>query len=199
MSTSGTTGSGIPAGFVGGYFRLHRGETIAMAIIGLVLGILALVFPGASLLTVAILFGSYLIAAGIYRITLAFIAPDLTRGTRWFTGILGVLVVIAGIFCLANPFSSLFVLAIVIGIGWIIGGVLDLTAAATGAIHPRWFGWVTGIVAILAGIATFMLPGLAVSAFVMIAGILLIVVGITTLFMLPRHATESTAPQAATA
>jgi uncharacterized membrane protein HdeD (DUF308 family) len=169
-----------------GVLKIHRGELIAVAILGIILGVIALVWPGATLLTVAVIFGIYLIASGIFRITAAFVADGLTTSLRWLTGIMGLLVIVAGVICLANPFSSLVVLAFVIGIGWIAEGVIDVMSAVRGAIRPRWFGFVSGVVSILAGIATFVLPAFAIVTFVIFGGVLLIVVSVTTLLTLPR-------------
>jgi uncharacterized membrane protein HdeD (DUF308 family) len=171
-----------------GMLQIHRGTLIAIAAIGLVLGIVALVLPGASLLTVAIVFGSYLVASGIFRIVAAFAVGTLGVQQRWITGILGLIVVIAGVLCLADPFTSLVALAFLIGIGWIAEGAVDIVAAVRGTITPRWFGWVSGVLAVLAGIAAFVMPGVALTLFVTIAAILLIVVSLSTLLTLPRTA-----------
>lgn len=166
--------------------RINRGVLITVSIIGIVLGILALVWPGASLLTVAIVFGSYLVASGIFRIVAAFSVDSLSTGQRWLTGIIGLIVVIVGVIALADPFSSLYALAFLIGIGWIAEGIVDVVAAIRGTVIPRWFGWVSGILSILAGITVFLLPGLALNLFVTIGAILLIVVSVSTLLTLPR-------------
>lgn len=186
MTTPNDPTSGLFPGIPLGMLRVHRGELIAVSIIGIVLGAIGLVFPGATLLTVAILFGSYLIASGIFRITAAFIAETLSTGLRWLTGIMGLLVIVAGVFCLANPFDSLIVLAYVIGIGWIAEGVIDIAGGVRKAVSPAWLAIVSGIVSIVAGIVTFVLPALAVTTFVLVGSILLIVVSVTTLLTLPR-------------
>jgi len=171
-----------------GVLQIHRGQLVAVAIIGIILGIVGLFFPGAALLTVAILFGIYLVASGIFRINSALLAHSLSAGIRWLTGILGVLVVVAGVICLSDPFQSLIVLAYVIGIGWIAEGVIDIMAAVQGSTHPRWLGWVSGLISVIAGIIIFVLPALAVTTFVFIGSILLLVVSISTLITLPRKA-----------
>ncbi|MCU1558219.1 MAG: hypothetical protein JWN09_2214 [Microbacteriaceae bacterium] len=186
MTMPANSTHGLLPGVPVGVLKIHRGELIAVAIIGIILGVIALVWPGATLLTVAVIFGIYLIASGIFRITAAFVADGLTTSLRWLTGIMGLLVIVAGVICLANPFSSLVVLAFVIGIGWIAEGVIDVMSAVRGAITPRWFGFVSGIVSILAGIATFVLPAFAIVTFVIFGGVLLIVVSVTTLLTLPR-------------
>lgn len=176
------------AGILPEMLRVHRGQLIGVAVIGLALGIVALLFPGASLLTVAILFGIYLIASGIFRITAAFVATGLSNGMRWLTGLMGLLIVVAGIICLSNPFQSLIVLAVVIGVGWILEGIVDLAAGFRGVVHPRWFAWASGIISIAAGVAMFVLPAAGVLALVSIGGILLIVLSATTLLTVPRKA-----------
>lgn len=169
-----------------------KGTIIAVAIIGIVLGVIALVWPGATLLTIAILFGTYLIATGIFRVSAAITSDVLSTPFRWLLGILGVLVIVAGILCLANPFSSLFVLAIVIGVGWVLDGLADVTAGATGRSRaPKWLAIVSGVVSIIAGIVVFMLPGLAIATFVIFGAILLIIVSATTLLTLPFRPTNT--------
>jgi uncharacterized membrane protein HdeD (DUF308 family) len=178
----------LPSSFI----SVHRGELVGVAVVGIVLGIIALVWPNATLVTIAIVFGIYLVVSGIFRITVAFLAHHSTTGMRWFTGILGLLVVAAGVYCLANPARSLLVLAFVIGFGWIAEGVIDIMAGILGVVSPRWLALVSGVVSIIAGIVTFTLPGLAVPAFLLIGAVMLIVVSVSTLLTLPRrHAVAS--------
>jgi uncharacterized membrane protein HdeD (DUF308 family) len=181
--------AGIPAGFL----KIHRSQLVVVAVVGLVLGVIGLFFPGATLLTVAILFGIYLIVSGVFRVTAAFLVDTASTGLRWLTGIAGVLVLAAGVICLANPFQSLIVLAVVIGIGWIAEGVVDLVAGVRGAVHPRWFAYLSGIVSIAAGVAMFVLPAAGILSLVVIGSILLIVVSLTTLLTLPRVARKGKA------
>ncbi len=168
--------------------RVHRGQIVAIAVIGILLGVIGLIFPGATLFTVAVLFGSFLVAAGIFRIMASVTAEELSAPLRWLSAILGVLVVITGVLCLLDPWGSLIVLAFVIGIGWIVDGVIDFMAGLKHAIRPRWFGFVSGIVSIAAGVAMFVLPAAGVAALVTIGAVLLIVVSVTTLLMIPRRA-----------
>lgn len=169
-----------------GLLKVHRGQLVAVAVTGVVLGVIGLVFPGATQLTVAIIFGSYLIASGIFRITAALVADNLTTSLRWFTGVMGLLVIIAGIVCLANPFRSIAVLALVIGLGWIASGLVDFLAGLRGAVVPRWLGFVSGIVGIAGGVAMFVLPAAGLTALVAIGSVILIIVSGATLLTLPR-------------
>ncbi|MDH6236750.1 DUF308 domain-containing protein [Cryobacterium sp. CG_9.6] len=170
-----------------GVRRVHRGALITLSMIGLVLGAIGLVWPQATLFTVAILFGIYLIASGIFRIAAAFMQDELTAGMRWLSGVLGAVVVAAGVFCILDPVASLTVLAFVIGIGWIAEGVIDIVSGVRRVVTPRWFAFVSGIISIVAGFVMFVLPTFALAAFLMVASLLLIVVSISTLLTLPRR------------
>ncbi|HEV7950903.1 MAG TPA: DUF308 domain-containing protein [Glaciihabitans sp.] len=172
---------GLPVGVA----AIHRGELIGVAIIGLILGGIALFLPEATLLSIAIIFGSYLIVSGIFRITSAFVTPNLSAGLRWMTGLLGLVIIVAGILCLANPTGTLIVLAYVIGIGWIAEGIVDFTVGFRRTGSGRWLAIVSGVISIVAGLVVFALPGLAASLFVVVVGIMLIVVSVTTLLTLP--------------
>jgi uncharacterized membrane protein HdeD (DUF308 family) len=165
---------------------LHRGQLIAVSIIGIILGLIGLFFPTLALLFVAIVFGIFLVGSGIFRINAALLTHNLPAGIRWLSGILGLLIVVAGVICLSDPFQSLIVLAYLIGIGWIAGGVSDVMAAVQGSVRPRWFGWVAGIVAILAGIVMFVLPALSLATFLVWASVLLLIVSISVLLTIPR-------------
>lgn len=165
-----------------------RATVIGSAVVGIVLGLIALLWPGATLLTIAFFFGVSLIIAGLFRIFLGFSANSLPSRTRWLLGILGALVVIAGIICLADPAGTLVFLAVLIGIAWIFNGVHDLMSGFAGVTGgPRWMAIVAGVISIIAGIVVFTLPGLAIATFVTVGAILLIVVSLATLFALPRR------------
>jgi len=165
---------------------VHRGEIVAVAILGVLLGLAALFWPSGTLLTVAIIFGSYLVASGIVRTTSAFVVPGLDPGMRWLTGILGLIVTIAGVLSLPNPFGSLIIIAFVGGIGWIARGIAGLVAGVRHTTSPRWFAFVGGGVSILAVIAMFLLPAFALRAFQFIGAMLLIALSVATLLTLPR-------------
>jgi uncharacterized membrane protein HdeD (DUF308 family) len=165
---------------------LHRGQLIAVSIIGIVLGLIGLFIPTLALLFVAIVFGIFLVASGIFRINAALLTHSLPAGIRWLSAILGILIVAAGVICLADPFGTLIVLAFLIGIGWIANGISDVMGAVQGSVHPRWFGWVAGLISILAGIVMFVLPAAGLKTFVLIGSILLIVVALSALLNTPR-------------
>ncbi|BDI23178.1 HdeD family acid-resistance protein [Herbiconiux sp. L3-i23] len=172
--------------------RAYRGQLIAVAVIGLVLGIIGAIFPAATALTISIIFGAFLLVLGVSRIVSAIIAHSLNAALRWLSAIVGVLLLAVGVLCLADPFEAWSTLAIFIGIGWIIDGVMDIAAGVNGAVHPRWFAWVSGIISIAAGVAFFVLPFTSLALLVQIGSFLLIVVSLSTLLTLPRKSKAET-------
>lgn len=167
-----------------GYPQLMRGlrtGVIVLSVIAVLLGVAAIVWPGATLFTIAMLFGIYLVVTGIARVSFAVGAKPLRPALRWFVGVLGAAIVVVGVVLLSNPAASLLVFAILLGAGWILEGVISIV---TGVIEvgfmPRWWAVVSGIIGVIAGITVLMLPTVALQAFVIVGGSLLIVIGLST-------------------
>ncbi|AJM77279.1 HdeD family acid-resistance protein [Rathayibacter toxicus] len=163
---------------------MERGWILAVSVIAIGLGVIAIVIPGPTLVTVAIVFGIHLIAVGVFRLLLASTASRLEARVRWLTGLLGVLILTAGILCLSNPFESLSILGLVIGGGWILDGLSSIASGRTVA-GPVWWPIVAGITSIVAGVLTVIMPVLALASFVTVVAVLLIVVGVSGLLLLP--------------
>ncbi|MFJ6094599.1 HdeD family acid-resistance protein [Williamsia muralis] len=187
--TSSRTNAFVPQSFPDQLRNAVRAGLIASAIIGIIVGIVALVWPEPTLLVVALLFGITLIFTGVYRLTVAFSAKLLPTSMRVFFGIMGAIVLIAGIICLFNPGESLVLLAIVIGVGWIFQGAQEIAAGLAGAHYaPKWFLIGSGVFSVVAGIIVLFLPGAAIATFLIVGAILLVVVSVVTLLTLPRAA-----------
>ncbi|MEP9392029.1 DUF308 domain-containing protein [Gordonia sp. VNQ95] len=164
-----------------------RSAIIATSILGIVLGVIAVVWPSATTIVLAVLFGISLIITGIFRIYQAFAATFIAPGWRILLGILGFAILALGIIALFHPGNAVWLLALFIGVGWIFQGVGDLYAAVTKSGHaPTWFLVLSGIIGVLAGIAMISLGGVGVDLLVLIGGIFLIVISIASLFTLPK-------------
>ncbi|WP_207836926.1 HdeD family acid-resistance protein [Williamsia soli] len=179
----------VPQSFPDQLRNAVRAGLIASAVIGIIIGIVALIWPGPTLLVVAILFGITLVFTGIYRLTMAFSAKLLPTGIRVFLGVMGAIILIAGLVCLFNPGESLLLLAIFIGVAWIFQGIQEVAAGLSGAHYaPKWFLIGSGAFSIIAGIIVLFLPGVAIETFLLVGAILLVIVSVVTLFTLPRAA-----------
>lgn len=148
-------------------------------VLAVVLGILVLVWPEATLSVLAILFGLYFLIAGIVHVCRGFFTAGVGVGGRVLSILFGVLLIIAGIIAIKNPLNSLVLLAMILGISWIVEGVVGLVE--TSHDSSRWFGWLFGIIAIVAGTVLLVTPIGSLSVLVLIGGIFLIGSGVIQL------------------
>ncbi|WP_344403330.1 HdeD family acid-resistance protein [Streptomyces longisporus] len=147
-------------------------------IASLVLGVLVLVWPGASLLAAGVLFGVYLLISGIFQLVAAF-GTHKTTALRVLAFISGSLSILLGLFCLRGPMRSILLLALWIAIGWLIRGITQTLAAASDSTMPAR-GWqiFLGIVTFLGGIVLIDSPLHSVAVLTLLGGIWLVAVGV---------------------
>lgn len=167
-----------------------RTFVIFSSLVGIAMGVAALVWPEASLLIVGVLFGISLIVTGLTRLFIAFAVTRASSAMRLLLGLLGGVVFAVGVVATINPVKSLVLLGIVIGVGWIVGGVQDLFGLRiTSQLAPRWLVVVSGVVSVLAGIAMITLPAIAtLGAILWILATMLIAVSVVTLLTVPAKA-----------
>ncbi|GAB3126233.1 HdeD family acid-resistance protein [Glaciibacter psychrotolerans] len=166
--------------------RLTKSEVmwirIAIALSGIlaiVLAVLMLTWPQKTVAIVAVLFGVYFLVTGIFRVARGIFAAGTSAGVRVLAILLGVLLIVAGIVTIRNPLNSLVVLAMIIGISWIIEGIAAIVETASDS--SRWFGIVFGIISVLAGIVVLISPLESINVLVVIGGIFLLISGVIQL------------------
>ncbi|MBC9728043.1 HdeD family acid-resistance protein [Streptomyces sp. TRM68367] len=145
----------------------------------LVLGILVLVWPGASLLTAGVLFGLYLVISGVLQLAAAF-GTHRTTSLRVLAFVSGALSVLLGLFCFRGPLQSLLLLALWIGIGWLFRGLTQTLAAVHDPAMPaRGRQIFLGVLTAVAGIVLIDAPFESVAVLTLVGGIWLVAVGAT--------------------
>ena len=156
----------------------HWGWVLAFGIITLLIGIVALVWPGRTLVVVAVLFGIQLIVMGIFRFVSAFASDDATGGTRVLLALLGVLSLIIGLYAVRHVLITLLALALLLSIFWIVSGAVEVfTALSHREMQHRGWNAVMGIVSVLAGIVILVYPGISLLVLAVVLGIWLIIFG----------------------
>jgi uncharacterized membrane protein HdeD (DUF308 family) len=182
-TTTHTTGGGT----------LVRAWVVGLAVGAILLGVIGFLLPEVALLSVALLFGIHLLGTGIFRLTLSFADDRGSKRSRALVGVLGALTIVAGVLCLSNPWESLVVLGIVIGLGWILDGLADLADGTVGhSGGPRWLVVASGIVSLVAGVIMLIIPTVtAVATVVLVGSIMLVLVGVATLLLLPARRRRS--------
>jgi uncharacterized membrane protein HdeD (DUF308 family) len=86
------------------------------------------------------------------------------------------LLFILGVAAIRNPIPSLTVLGMVVGVAWIVEGIMALTENESGG--SRWYGITFGVLSIIAGVVVLFLPVESLAALVIFGGIFLVVLGI---------------------
>jgi uncharacterized membrane protein HdeD (DUF308 family) len=158
---------------IGRYWWLPLGA----GILTILVGILALAYPGPTLLVVGLLLGIYLVLWG---------AVSTFRGVSGSEGmppalrivliVVGLLALLAGLWLIVRPEESVPAVAWVIGFWWVATGVLQLIR---GAVVPEGRGVtiLLGVLGVTAGAIILAQPAIGLATLVVISGIGLIVQG----------------------
>ncbi|WP_419999823.1 HdeD family acid-resistance protein [Streptomyces boninensis] len=151
---------------------------LAAGIAALILGIMVLAWPGPTLLVAGIFFGLYLLFTGIAQLVAAF-GTHTSAAMRVLAFISGALSVLLGLLCFRGPLQSIFLLAIWIGIGWLIRGITETVASVQDDDMPAR-GWhiALGIMSALAGVVLLVSPFESIAVLTIVAGAWLVAMGI---------------------
>jgi uncharacterized membrane protein HdeD (DUF308 family) len=145
----------------------------------LTLGFVLLLWPTPTLGLAAAVLGVALIAAGVICLVEAVVAGEGSSGSRALSAVAGLLYLIVGIMCVRGLFASVELLAVVVGIAWIAGGISEVISAVTG----QRGGWarlgaaVAGAVAVFSGVALAFWPGVTETVLAWTGGLGLLAAG----------------------
>jgi len=150
-------------------------------ILAVAVGIVALAWPGITILALVILFAIYaFIAAGVEAVK-AFSSEK--AGPVMGHLLLGLVDVGAGVIALAWPAPTALVLVLLVGAWATIGGLLEIyTGFLAGApAGTRAFFFVSGLISIAFGVVLFARPGMGAVALALLFGLFNLVYGISLL------------------
>ena len=168
---------GDPADMLGRVGR-HWGWLLFFGIITLVLGVLALAWPGHTLIAIAVVFGVQLVVMGVFRFVASFAYPDLSGGTRVLYALLGVLSLIIGLYALRHVLLTIVALALLLGIFWVVNGTIELfTAISQRELPNRGWNIFSGVLGVIAGFILLVYPAISVLALAVVVSVWLIVYG----------------------
>ncbi len=137
-----------------------------------VLGIALLFSPGAAAVTLAWLVGFGLIIHGIDDIL-------STTPPRWLGILAGLVSLAGGVVSLVWPDVTLWALAVVTGISFIVVGLVRLATGLAARNDPGW-GWLVagGVLSVLAGGLALAWPGTTVLVLALLLGFRTLVIGV---------------------
>lgn len=155
-------------------------------VVSIIVGLILLIWPSETLLVLSILIGIWLVIAGVVRIMQAIFVPEgRSGGVRVMVAIGGLLYLLAGALCLRHPSFTVAVLAAIIGISWLIVGVVEIFAA----FHKGVSGWyragtiTLGVVSIIGALVVLIWPGITLQVIIWLAGLWLLILGVIQVIM----------------
>jgi uncharacterized membrane protein HdeD (DUF308 family) len=160
-------------------------------ILAIIFGLLALAWPGLTLLTLIQVYGAFALIDGVLAIIAA-----ITGGAaapRWWLAVVGLLGIATGLLMFIMPGLTAVVLLYFIA-GWAIAtGVFQIIGAINlrKEIDNEWFLILGGIVSVLFGVGVIMAPGAGALALLWVIGIYAVFLGVMFIalaFRLKKHA-----------
>jgi uncharacterized membrane protein HdeD (DUF308 family) len=151
---------------------------LAAGVISIVVGIVAIAYPGPTLLVVGVIVGAYMVVWGVMTVVSGVGgAEGMTAPIRILLILLGVITVLAGLVMFVRPGESVVVLAMVLGFWWTLAGVLHLVR---GIVVAEASGWniALGLIGVVAGILILAQPEIGLITLVWIVAIGLLLQGI---------------------
>jgi len=152
---------------------------VFIGLVNLAIGIALLVWPSATLTVLAILVGLQLLVAGVLQLFMGVVGPD--DGSRWMVIFVGLLGVVAGLLVMREPLRVIELVVVVVGVFWVVSGLVRLAVAAAGAVPSRSRTALDGLVSVGAGALVLAWPDPTLRVVVLLVGILAIVRGLVML------------------
>lgn len=159
-------------------------------VLALLFGVLALLMPGPTVLSLVLLFAAYALLAGIVYLVGAVRNRRHATGSHapdwWLLLMLGVVSVVAGLLAVMRPGLAALALVLIVGVNALITGVLDIVLAVRLRGHARpgvWLLLAGGIASIIFGTILIALPTVGALALVWLIGAYAIVAGILYMVM----------------
>jgi uncharacterized membrane protein HdeD (DUF308 family) len=159
-------------------------------LLAIVFGIAAFVMPGATILSILLIFAAFSFVDGVFNIALAARrVHDHQRAAPLFlNGIFGVLF---GVLVMLWPITAVLAFVFMIGFWALVsGGFMLWTAAFLHIDHGRWLMLLSGLVSIAYGVLLFASPLIGALVLTWWVGAYAIILGIALLFLafrLRRH------------
>jgi uncharacterized membrane protein HdeD (DUF308 family) len=160
-------------------FRLNWWLVALRGLVAVLFGVLALVWPGVTMITLVWLFGAFALVNGILSLIFAAKAPRgyPRMGSLILGGLLGIL---AGLLAFVMPAITGLGLLLLIAAWAIVTGIMELIAAIRlrKIITNEWLLVLTGVLSIVFGVLLILMPAAGALALVWWIGIWALVFGI---------------------
>lgn len=155
------------------------GWLLMLGIFSLLFGIVLLVWPGKTLVVLAVFLGVYLLVSGIFQIVAGFATTGLDGGMRALAIVSGIVSVLLGLFAFRSIAHSVVLLVLLIGFGWLFRGLVRMIAAiADKTTFARGWQIAEGLLGALAGVVILIWPAPSLQVLAWVSGIMFVLLGI---------------------
>lgn len=167
-----------------------KANTILSSLLCAALGLVLVIWPDISMQIVCIAIGAVLILCGVIRLFGFFLNHD---GSVYTQGnlVMGIVLVVVGIWIVATPGKVLVIIPIIVGILIVIHGVNNIQQTITlckGNYSMWWLALIMAILTIGLGALLIIRPFAALDTVVMLIGFFLIYDGLSNVWIVSRIA-----------
>lgn len=144
-----------------------------------IFGVLALIWPQATLMALVLLFGAYALVDGVFAVVFGIAA--YRRDEHWWVGLLeGVAGIIIGVLTLFWPGVTAVVLLYFIAAWALVTGIMEIVAAIQlrRVITNEWMMILSGILSVIFGVLLVVFPSAGALSLVWLIGAYAIIFGI---------------------
>lgn len=148
-------------------------------VVAIAFGLIALLWPGLTLLGLVGLFAAYAALGGAISVAAA-VRYRKTHDDWWMPLLLGIVAIGAGVIAVIHPALSVMILVLLIGAQAMISGILDIAMAIRlrKVMRHECLLILTGAAAVLFGILAFLFPGAGALAIVWMISIYALATGV---------------------
>jgi uncharacterized membrane protein HdeD (DUF308 family) len=150
---------------------------IVLGVLAIIGGIIAIAWPGVTVLALVLLFAVYAFLAAGTQFTRAFSGGGAGPGIGHL--LLVIVDVIAGIWALAWPVPTALVLVILVGSWAFVGGIFEILATFQSGVaaRTRALYFIGGLISVLFGIVLYSRPGVGVVTVALLFGLFTLTYG----------------------
>lgn len=171
MTSSDYDGEPLPSSVLARSWQ----ATLFLGVLTVILGIIVSFHPSGSLNVLAVLVGILMIVSGIFNLIRVF---DPGESHRVWLGIAGLLFIALGVYLIRHLHVTVAVIGLIIGIAWIIQGLVALMGGISGPVREGKGWWIAfGVISLIAGIVVAATPVTSLNVFAVLLGIWFIIMG----------------------
>ncbi len=132
---------------------------ILQGVLGIAVGILAIVYPDLALATIALLFAAWAVVSGASQLAAGWRVAG-ARGRSWPFLLSGAVSVVAGALAVLNPTITILYLILLLGAWILISGVMEVYTAwkIREEVTGEWVLALAGILRIVVGVIILAMP-----------------------------------------